>query len=449
NSYSFRHALIQEAAYESLLRRRRQEYHLHIAEQLRTTFANTPDSRPEILGRHLAAAGRIDQAVTCYCEAAQQANRLSANVEALRHYQTAAKLLEGLPDTPQKMDREIDVRIALASQILVAHGNAAAGIDDAIARARALCEAVGDQKRLFRALRSLQTFHMVRGSINIAHEITLELLDRVPRLNEPDLLIQAHRPHGLCLLYLGRFAEARTVLRRTLDLYDPAKHAPQRFDYGSDPGVLAHAHLAWVEWFLGNEAAAEEQSRTAVAQAQALDHPHSRCFALAFHACLDQFRGSAAGAYETAEEMIRLAQAHEYAYWGAWGEILQGWATARQGSLTAGRRLLQTGLEDYAQTGAGVLRPYALCLLAELFSPDDPAQARALLDTAISQAEEGAILFWQSQALAQKARLLQHSDPLEAEILRRRALALAKTQGLRRNPWITLPSGRRRKQPPK
>lgn len=176
-------------------------------------------------------------------------------------------LLSRLPDTSERMEQEIGVQIALAAQLIVARGNAAPGVEVAIVRARELCESLGNERLLIRTLRTLLTFHMVRGNIDAAHDICLQFMNRASGVEDPDFLIQTHRPYGLCLLYLGRFAEARHILHHTLDLYDPVRHAGHRFEYGSDPAVLAHAHLGWVEWFLGNESAAQTESQTAIVSA--------------------------------------------------------------------------------------------------------------------------------------------------------------------------------------
>ncbi|HEX5327122.1 MAG TPA: hypothetical protein VFW75_10680 [Acetobacteraceae bacterium] len=280
----------------------------------------------------------------------------------------------------------------------------------AILRARELCEALGNERLLIRTLRTLLTFHMVRGNIDAAHDICLKFMERAPGLGDPDFLIQAHRPYGLCLLYLGRFAEARQILCRTLELYDPARHASHRFEYGSDPAVLAHAHLGWVEWFLGDTAAAQNQSQAAIAGARALEHPHSLCFALSFHACLEQFRDNPAEVRVATEEIGRVAQSLEYAYWTAWGEILQGWAIARAGDAATGERVLRKGLADYSATGARLLRPYALSLLAGILPIERRSEALELLVAAIEEARDRSILFCYRQMVAQKEALLGRPD---------------------------------------
>jgi hypothetical protein len=130
-------------------------------------------------------------------------------------------------------------------------------------------------------LRGLQTFHLVRGDVFEGHAIGERIMALMEGEKDEATLLQAHRPFGLGLLYLGRFAEARQHLERVLSLYDPARDEPQRFDYGSDPAVLARAHLGWVRWFEGDAEGALAADAAAVDAARDLDHAHSLCFALA------------------------------------------------------------------------------------------------------------------------------------------------------------------------
>jgi class 3 adenylate cyclase len=401
DAYQFRHVLIQETAYDTLLREQRQRYHLQVASILREQFADSADGRPEILAQHLAAADCIGDAVEQYSEAARRAAQLSANVEALHHYQSALELALRAPETRARNESELGLQIALAAQLIVANGNAAPGVETAIQRAQELCEALGNERLLFRTRRSLQTFHMVRGDIQEAHRISLQLLEQAATLNDGNLQIQALRPYGLCLLYLGRFSDARGTLRQVLDMYVPAQHAIHRFEYGSDPGVLAHAHLGWVEWFLGNVDAAMAESVKAIEGARMLNHPHSLCFAIAFHGCLQQFQDNSSSAGAAARQLAHVARTHEYAYWCAWSEILEGWALARAGDRASGEQLLQKGLLNYSKTGARLLRPYALSLLAEILPDERSDEAVGLLRTAIKEGSDGSILFWQRETLAQ------------------------------------------------
>jgi predicted ATPase len=213
---------------------------------------------------------------------------------------------------------------------------------------------------------------------------------------DPGERIQLHRPHGLTLLYMGRFEEARRELLAAVSLYDPQAHAGHRFEYGSDPLVLSRSHLGWVEWFLGDTDRAALECEAAVTAARDLRHPHSLAFALAFQACLGEFTCAPGAARSCAEELVHLAEQHDYAYWSAWGRIVWGWAEAASGKPEQGKDLLCRGLAEYEATGAGLLVPYANMLLGEILGARDAAQQDQLLEFARSKAEQGGMGIWRA-----------------------------------------------------
>lgn len=390
-AYVFRHALIRDAAYGSLLREPRRAMHLHVAEALRARFPETAALRPELVARHYGAAGRKRDAAEYYEIAARRAAARSTHAEAAEHCRVALLLLQCATEVPDRTAREFRMQVALAAQITAMRGNGDPGVSAAFQKAMEAAERLGERRGLRRALRGLHTFHLVRGDIGAGRAISERVMALGADVTDPGERMQLHRPHGLTLLYLGRFEDARRELRTALSLYDPDRHADQRFEYGSDPGVLSRCHLGWAESFLGNDGLAE--GAAAVAAARALAHPHSLAFALAFQACLHQFAGDPSAALPAVVELERLSERHDYAYWRAWAEIVRGWAEAALGGA-GGEALLRQGIERYEATGAGLMSPYANWLLAGLVAQRDPAAAAALLARAAAQAEAGEMGIW-------------------------------------------------------
>lgn len=341
----------------------------------------------------------------------------SANAKAAAHFARALQLLETLPPGPARDRRELDLQIDQGAQLIAVKGNAANEVGTAYRRALALCQALGETKWQFRVLRGLQTFHMVRGQLANARPLGERLLDTATRAEDVDLLLQAHRPHGLCLLYMGEFAAARHHLSRAAALYDPVRHAEHRFLYGSDPGVLAHCNLAWAEWFMGQSQRARELSDKALALAALpTPHPHSRAFALSLAASLAQFEGDAGRALLLADEVIDLAQRHHFSYWRPWGQVVRGWALATQGEAELGLKACQAGLAAYQATGAGLMCPYFLGLEAEaLGAAGRPHDALAALDRALALSAAGSIGFYVAELRRVMAVMMAASGaPLEA-----------------------------------
>ncbi len=391
SGYAFRHELIRETAYETLLRSRRVTLHRAIAALLEERTG----SRLDLIAFHLASANQTQEAIAAYERAAAGAATASAHAEAAAHCRIALGLVPKLPEDGDRAVMEARLNIALATQVTVARGNAEPEVGQAYTRAHAAALRLDDHKLRLRALRGLQTFHLVRGAIAEGHAIGERIMALLENETDPAALVQAHRPFGLGLLYLGRFQDAIPHLRRTLDLYDASRDAPQRFDYGSDPAILARAHLAWALWFTGQASAALEADASALTAARGLGHPHSLCFALAFSCALAQFGNRPEDCLQAAVELQAIAAAQDFIYWSAWGDIFEGWAAARRGN-SDGEAILRRGIEEYAATGAELMRPYALALLSDILPEGRAEEGRRLMTEADARADSGSIFFVRS-----------------------------------------------------
>jgi class 3 adenylate cyclase/predicted ATPase len=379
--YSFRHALIQDAAYDSLLKSERQALHRKIAEVLSDQFPAVVAATPEVVAQHYAAANLIEPAILHWESAGKKAAERSANVEAAGHFASALAVLRRLPDTVERARRELALEIDRGSQLLATKGNAAPEVETVFSRACELSERLGEHHLFFRAIYGLMMFCIVRGQLDKADTLGVRLVEQAELANDRDLLLQAKRPLGLTRFYLGQFAVAKATLDEALRLYDPDRHHHHRFEYGSDPAVLAQTNLAWTEWFMGLADSAVTDSAQAIERAVQLDHPHSLGFALAFEASIRQARGEAAETLEAAERAINVGRKYRFPYWSAWGQMLRGWAVGKLGDPREGVAEIEQGLADYRATGAELMRPYGLMLLAEtVATTGDPQHALHLLD---------------------------------------------------------------------
>lgn len=404
-TYSFKHALVRDVTYDSQLLRQRRRIHYEIAVTLEKHF---PETRPEVLGHHFEEAGATAQAIEEYERAARAARGRSANVEAAANFARALQLLESLPAGAERDRKELDLQIAHGAQLVAVKGNAADEVGKAYRRALFLSNQLGETSGVSRVSRGLQTFYIVRGLLAKARPIGERLLAEAGRAPEPDALLQAHRPHGLCLLLMGDLTAARHHLTRALSLYDPARHGQHRFLYGSDPGVLARCNLAWVEWFLGDPKQALEHSAAALRLAEQPEpHAHSQAFAGSLAASLHQFRQEPELALAQADEVIKLADDHNFAYWRAWGHVVRGWACAIAEGSTAGLAKIETGLADYRGTGSGVMCPYFLGLQGEtLIRLGRFGDGLAAIEEALELARDGQIGFYEPELYRLKAELL-------------------------------------------
>jgi predicted ATPase len=247
--YMFKHALIQDAAYTSLLKSTRQQYHQQIAQLLEARFPETVVAEPELLAHHYTEAGCHTQAVGYWQQAGTRALQRSANVEAIAHVQSELELLTALPDTPQRIQRELDLLTTLGPALLATKGYAAPEVVQAYTQARELCQQVGETPEHFPVLYGLWFFYFARSEHQTAMELGEQCLQLAQRVQDEALLQLAHLAIGYSWFYLGNPALACTHLEHTIALYDLEQHHVLAHRYGGiDPGISALGYVATSLW---------------------------------------------------------------------------------------------------------------------------------------------------------------------------------------------------------
>jgi predicted ATPase len=272
-AYTFKHALIQDAAYQSLLRSTRQQYHQRLAQVLAEQFPETAEMQPELLAHHYTEAGLIAQATPYWQQAGQQAVERSANVEAISHFTKGLELLKTLPDTPERAQHELTLQIALGVPLLATEGWAAPRMGHAYARARELCQHVGDTPQLCSALLGLWGFYLARAEPRTSRELGELLLRLAQSVQDPTFLLEANLALGNTLVWLGEFASAHAHLEQGIALYNPQHHRSHIFLYGHDPGVWCRFFAAWALWHLGYPDQALTRSHEALTLEASTEHP--------------------------------------------------------------------------------------------------------------------------------------------------------------------------------
>ena len=236
-TYVFKHALIQEAAYQSLLRSTRQRYHQHIAQVLETRFPETAETQPELVAHHYTAAGLSAPAIPYWQRAGQHASDRSANVEAISHLSTGIELLQTLPETPEHTQHALTLHIALGAALQIAKGHAAPEVEHAYTQARALCQQVGETPELVPVLFGLWRFYVLRPELHTARELGETMLRLTQRTDDPTLVVMAHWALGLTWLWLGALPAARQHLEEAIARYTPDQRRVMVFRVGNEPGV--------------------------------------------------------------------------------------------------------------------------------------------------------------------------------------------------------------------
>jgi class 3 adenylate cyclase/predicted ATPase len=430
--YFFKHALIQDAAYQSLLKSTRQQYHRRIAEVLEAQFPETVEAQPELLAHHYTEAGLTDTAVHYWYHAGQSAVQRSAHVEAIAHLRQGLQLLETLPETPQRLQREVDMLIALGASSLAVKGYAATEVGETYIRAQHLCEHLDNPQQLFPILRGLWIYHLVRAEYQTAHALGEQLLSLAQHAQDSAMLVAAHRALGTTLFHLGAIASAHTHFAQGRTLYAPRQHHAAAFLYGEDAGMLCHSFAPLTLWYLGYPDQGMAQNQQAVTLAQQSTHLFSLSFAWSMAAMFHQFRREMRAAQEHAEAAINLTQEQGFSFWLEFSSILRGWALAQQGQAQVGIEQIHQNLIAHRTTGAEIARPYYLALLAEAYGViRQPEAGLTVLAEGLTLADSTEEHLYESELYRLKGELLlqQSSDhQAEAESCFHHAITIARSQ---------------------
>jgi predicted ATPase/class 3 adenylate cyclase len=353
-TYLFKHALIQEAAYQSLLKSTRQHYHQRIAQVLAAQFPETTATQPELLARHYTEAGLQAEALPYWHQAGQRANARSAYAEARQHLTTGLEVLATVPETPTRHQHELDLLIALAHALRFTKGQAAPELEPVFTRAAALCQQVGESLQRFVVLNALSLFHYHRAEYQAAQAVAEQLLDLAQRQHDPAELARAHTRLGQSLFNVGAFAPARTHLEQALALFDPRGYAtlptaPEGMR-DSEPACLIHVGRALC--MLGYPDQAVQRSQEALTMAHALAHPFRVVETLFGSVLIQRYRREWQTVQAHAEAMLALATEHGFVRHVALGTLSRGMALAGQGQRTAGLAQMRQGLAAYRATGS-------------------------------------------------------------------------------------------------
>jgi predicted ATPase/class 3 adenylate cyclase len=432
-TYRFKHALIQEAAYQSLLRSTRQQSHQRIAQVLEAHFAELRDTQPELLARHYTEAGLTEQAIPYWQRAGQRAVERSANLEAVAHLTKGLELLATLPDTPERLQQELDMLTSLGPALTTTSGPGSPAVEEVYTRARELCQQVEEPRQLFPVLWGLWRVSNYREELQRAGELGQQLLTLAHQVQDRALLLEAHHALWPTSFYLGELAVAREHLEQGMALYDPQQHRAHAFLYGGhDPGLCCQNYTALTLWALGYPDQALQSSDKAFTLARELAYPASLAGALNSAAVLHQFRRERQAVQEAAEAFMALATEQGNAQQLARGMILRGWALLAPGPGTEGTVQMRQGLAALQTTGGEVRRPLYLALLAEAYGVIGQIEAGLhVLAEALAAVEHTEGRFYEAELHRLKGELLQAraAEPdTEAETCFQQALAIARRQ---------------------
>jgi predicted ATPase len=408
--YLFKHALIQDTAYQSLLKSRRQQVHRQIAQVLEEKFSETKETQPELVAHHYTEAGLIAQAVPYWQQAGQKAVERSAHMEAISHLTMGLELLKTLPDTRERLQQELTLQIALGAPLKVTKGYGALEVERTYLRSRELCQQIGQTPQLFSVLWGLWGVYIVRAELQTARELGKQCLALAQSVSDPALLVEAHFALGLTLHFLGELASARDLLEEGSALYNLQQYRSHVFLYGQDPGVGCLSWVAHVQWHRGYPDQALKRNYEALSLARELSHPYSVAYALASAVRFHQYRREEQAAQERAEALITLSREQGFAFFLAHGTLQRGWALTEQGQGVEGIAQIQQGLAAWRATGAELERPHILARLAEAYGKvGQPEEGLTALAEALALVDKTAERFYEAELYRLKGELVLQS----------------------------------------
>jgi predicted ATPase len=439
-TYVFKHALIQDAAYQSLLRRTRQQYHQRIAQVLEERFPETVETQPEVLAHHFTEAGRSEQALGYWQQAGARATQRSANMEAVHHLTRGLEILRTLPHTPEHTQQELMLQVALGAPLMAIKGYAAPEVGHAYARARQLCQQIGDTPQLFPVLYGLSVFYIVGTDLQTARELGTQCLRLAQRVQDPGLIMEAYTALGPTSFYVGSLAETRGYMEAAIALYDPQYHHSYAFIYGTNPAVVALGFAARSLCLLGYLDQARQRGDELLAMTKALvSHPNSLGADLMNLAVLHLLLWDGRTARQHAEALITLAVEQELPLWLGMATMLQGAALVQEGCASGtrerveeGMAQLRQGIAAYRATGAGLDHPHCLVLLARGYKELGQAEAGLhVLAEMLAVINNSGERYYEAEAYRLKGELLLHLttvDTRQAAACFQEALAIARRQ---------------------
>jgi len=432
--YRFRHYLFQKYLYNKLDPVQRAHLHEAMGKTLETLYGEQAGELAVPLARHFQAAGMTVKAVDYLLQAGNRAVHLFANDEAIGHYRRGVELSRTLADTPQRVQMELALQVALGVPLLATRGFGDAELAQTYGRARELCRSIEASPELFQALSGLKSYYDLRLELQMAQQVSEDMVRVAQQLNDVGLAAFAHHQLSTTLVYLGRTHDFIEQRERMLALYDAVRDRAMVYQLGFDPQVASLSHAAWASWFSGHPDQARQRSEEAVGLAREMAHPFVLGFALMFAAQSSIYQREVQAARERAEATIALSSELGMAFWLAGGMSQMGWVLTEEGKPDEGIAQHLQGQAMLQAIGVELGSLQALPLLAEAYSKAGRvSEGLAVLDKALALVQATGCRMDEPEMHRLKGELLlmQGEAEPEAEDCFQRAIEVARQQQAR------------------
>jgi len=406
--YSFRHALLRETAYQSLLKRSRQKYHQHVANLLKQHFPNIVKDNPELMAHHCAEAGNGIESLSYWLEAGRRAILRSANLEAVALLSNGLSIINKFPgdNDLQKIELEFQTTLGLAASIC--KGYAAPEVEKAYARAKELCNEITNVNSIFPVLCGLWEFHIVRAEHDAALNLATELRKISTHSKTSRITLEIERIMGTTHFWRGQLTDAQYHFELH-EQYPPENITPGRnnLSHSQDARVATLANSSCALWLLGYPDKALEKAQQALILSKQLAHPFSQAYALQFLATVHQLRGDHLSVSQYAEAQIILSKTYGFPFWKAIGSMMHAWANTDGHPPEIVCSNFQKGLKEYEISGSKLARSYFLSLLAILqYEGGFHDTAMKTIDMALSETEKSGENYFTAELIRLKGKLV-------------------------------------------
>jgi predicted ATPase/class 3 adenylate cyclase len=433
--YTFKHALVRDAAYSGLLRSRRAALHATIADAFEQRFPEIVEAQPETLAHHLTEAGLFEKAEAYWLQAGKKAAVRSANLEAIAHLERGIEALGHLPDGRRKDRLELDFQFVLGTCLIATQGPASNKAMATFSRARELCERLGGPPEQLQVMFWLTTASVIRGELPLAQEMIVALLQLTEARGDRPALLNAMRGQAMIRLFMGHASAARELLERAVEAFNASSEEERLAARaaGQDAGVADLALMSWSLWLLGHADTAITRLVAAIQRADAIDHPHSQAYACYYASVLHALRGEFLTAQGYAERCLTLSEEHGFRQWRGLAHAIRGICVSLLDPSSGALEEIRAALDEYRSAGyqLGITALYVL-LCPALLSSHKYEAALEVIEQGLATVNRNSERIFEAELYRLKARaLLVHGAPearIEAQSLLDQALTTARSQ---------------------
>jgi class 3 adenylate cyclase len=410
-TFEFRHALLRDVAYQTLLKSDRERLHGRVAQLAVAGALGDIDSMPERLAIHYSLSGNFKESIAHWLKAGRDAVKRSANAEALDH------LRKGLDDCRRFMESdgenaahaELELLSTLPAPLIAVSGWSSPELERVYDDAATLANTIGSEESTFHLERGRFNLHLLRSELGAADVIADKLVRTARRTSDTEAqqarLVEALRTKGLVEFYRGSYATAHDLLSEMMAVYDPARHAGHAYQHGAEPAAVALSYLGWLDCLDGQHASGLDKLERALEHANMAGHAFSICYAHCFAASCAQLRADPKAAETSAIDAIRLSNQHNFQYWLAWGRAVRGWVQGLT-AAEAGLNEISEARVAYLATGSTLIAPYFTALACNVGRHWNLPDTKEREDRTRAEARTTGVMFWES---ALDVKLQMHS----------------------------------------